>query len=217
MTELQIIGAPQSHCVWVTLVTCTEKGVPYTLVPARPHTPPIDAIHPVGKMPVMRHGAVTLAESRAICLYVDRVFTGPSLIPADPVRAARVEQWVSIVNTHVEPVLMRQYAVAYLFPQTPDGSPDRSRIDPVLAQMESQLRMLDQAVAHTGYLADDAFSLADAYLMPILFYMNQLPESARMLSAANRLKAYFERHLQRHSVAATIPPPLPGRELRVAS
>lgn len=44
MTELQIIGAPQSNFVWVTRITCTEKGVPHALVPAMPHTPQIDAI-----------------------------------------------------------------------------------------------------------------------------------------------------------------------------
>jgi hypothetical protein len=30
-----------------------------------PHTPEIDAIHPVGKIPAMRHGDVVLAEPRA--------------------------------------------------------------------------------------------------------------------------------------------------------
>jgi glutathione S-transferase len=44
-----------------------------------PHTPEVVAIHPFGKIPVMRHGDVTLAESRAICGYVDRAFDGPAL------------------------------------------------------------------------------------------------------------------------------------------
>jgi glutathione S-transferase len=67
MSELQIIGAPQSNYVWVVRIACHEKGVPYTLVPVMPHTPEVDAIHPLGKIPVLRHGNVTLAESRAIC------------------------------------------------------------------------------------------------------------------------------------------------------
>jgi glutathione S-transferase len=42
-----------------------------------PHTPEIDAVHPLGKIPALRHGDVTLAESRAICFYIDHAFGGP--------------------------------------------------------------------------------------------------------------------------------------------
>ena len=89
MPELQIIGAPQSNYVCVVRIACLEKGVPYTLVPVTPHTPEVDAIHPFGKIPVMRHGDVTLSESRAICFYIDHAFEGPPLAPRNPVEGAR--------------------------------------------------------------------------------------------------------------------------------
>ena len=41
-------------------VVCAEKGVPYNLVPVRPHTPEVDAIHTFGRIPPMRHGDVEL-------------------------------------------------------------------------------------------------------------------------------------------------------------
>ncbi|HEY4366928.1 MAG TPA: glutathione S-transferase family protein [Steroidobacteraceae bacterium] len=211
MAELQIIGAPQSNYVWVTRIVCMEKGAPYTLLAAMPHSPEIDAIHPAGKIPALRHGEVTLAESRAICLYIDRVFEGPSLMPADPVDAARTEQWISIVNTHVDPVLVRQYLGGYFFPQTPDGSPDRKRIDATLGSMEKQFNMLETAVADKGGLVSDAFTLADANLLPILFYLQKMPESGAIFGRMRQLTAYFERHMQRASVVATLPPPMVGR------
>ncbi len=99
MPDLQLIGAPQSNYVWVCRIACAEKGVPYTLVPVFPHTQEVDAIHPLGKIPALRHGAFTLCESRAICCYIDRAFAGPNLVPREPLAAARVEQWLSIVNT----------------------------------------------------------------------------------------------------------------------
>src|SRR5215475_14425009 len=101
MSDLQIIGAPASNFVWVTRIACAEKGVPYTFVPTLPHTPEVRAIHPFGKIPVARHGAVALCESRAICLYIDRAFPGPALVPADPAGAALVEQWLSLLNTQI--------------------------------------------------------------------------------------------------------------------
>jgi len=132
MAKLQIIGAPQSNFVWGCRIVCGEKGVPYELTAAFPHTPVVDAIHPYGKIPAMRHGDVTLCESRAIYYYIDHAFPGTPLSPRDPVGGAQVEQWLSLVNTTIDPVLLRQYGIAYFFPGTPDGSPNRTAIDAVL-------------------------------------------------------------------------------------
>ena len=74
MPALEIIGAPQSNYVWAVRMVCEEKGVPYAHKPERPHTPDVDAIHPFGKIPVMRHRDVTLCESKAIASYIDCVF-----------------------------------------------------------------------------------------------------------------------------------------------
>ena len=53
MAELEIIGLPLSNYVWTCRIAAAEKGVPYKLTPARPHSPEIDCIHPFGKMPAM--------------------------------------------------------------------------------------------------------------------------------------------------------------------
>jgi glutathione S-transferase len=215
MSDLQIIGAPASNFVWTTRIACTEKGVPYTLVPTPPHTPEVNAIHPFGKIPVMRHGAVTLCESRAICAYIDRAFPGPALIPADPAAAAHVEQWISIINTNIDLLLVRRYLGAYFFPATADGSPDRTVIDAALPNMQAHFAVLDEAVRATGYLAGNSFTLADIDLLPILFYMNKMPESRVMLAGAQHLKGYFERHIERPSVKRTYPETLPERFVHV--
>jgi glutathione S-transferase len=217
MSKLQILGAPQSNFVWVTRIVATEKGIPYDLEPVFPHTPTVDAVHPFGKIPAMRHGEVALCESRAICQYIDRAFEGPSLCSGSPAQSSRTEQWVSILCTHVDLLLMRQYAGAYFFPKTADGNPDRKLIDSVLAAMKLQFEKLDRAVTATGYLAGDSFTLADAYLVPILYYMDQLPESSRMLAECSNLRDYLARHLQRPSVKTTIPPPMSALQLRAAS
>jgi glutathione S-transferase len=211
MPLLEIIGAPQSNFVCTARIACHEKGVPYTLIPARPHSPEVDAIHPFGKIPVMRHGDVTLCESRAICYYIDHAFDGPPLSPRDPIEGARTEEWISLVNTSIDPLIMRQYLRAYIFPNTPDGSPDRAAIDAALPKMEQHFTVLDRAVARTGFLVGDSFTLADINLLPILFYMNKMPESGAMLRQATRLDAYYRRHWARPSAREAAPPPFPGR------
>jgi glutathione S-transferase len=211
MPELQIVGAPQSNYVWVSRIACHEKGVPYTLVPVMPHTPEIDEIHPLGKIPALRHGDLTLAESRAICFYIDHAFDGPPLAPRDPVEAARTEQWISIVNTHFDVLVARPYVGAYFFPGTPDGSPNRPIIETALAKLEGQFAMLDRAVSKTGYLVGSTFTLADMNLLPMMFYLDKLPESGAMLQRTANLRGYYERHMARPSVKEATPPPFPGR------
>ena len=151
------------------------------------------------------------ASSRAICSYIDNAFPGPPLAPQDPVDGALTEQWISLVNTHVDPLLVRQYLGAYFFPRTPDGRPNRAVIDAALPKMEPHFAVLDRAVAKTGHLVGDSFTLADINLLPILFYLDKLPESRVLLRRAASLDAYYRRHMGRASVEQTTPPPFPGR------
>src|SRR5882757_4182093 len=51
---LEIIGAPQSSFVRTVRIACEEKAVAYRLTPAMPHSAAVKAIHPLGKIPVMR-------------------------------------------------------------------------------------------------------------------------------------------------------------------
>jgi glutathione S-transferase len=216
MPELELIGAEPSNYVWACRIALGEKGVPYRLTGVMPHSPEVDAIHPFGKIPVMRHGEVELCESRAICWYIDRVFDGPKLVPTDPAKAAQVEQWVSIVNTHIDPVWLRQYLRAYVFPKTPDGSPERDTIEAAVPKMEQHFAVMDRAVAGSGHLVGDTFTLADMNFIPILYYMGTRPESSALLERMPALKAYRERHLARKTVAATTPTWIPGQKARAA-
>src|SRR5205085_5280425 len=132
-------------------------------------------IHPFGKIPVMRHDGVTLCESKAIASYIDRAFDGPKVNPEDPKLGAKVEQWVSLGNVEFDKLMIRQYVVGYAFPKEP-GKPDMKAIGQVAEKMKPQIDVLDRAVSNTGYLAGDAFTLADINILPMLFYVNRYDE-----------------------------------------
>jgi glutathione S-transferase len=207
MTKVQIIGAPFSSYVWGVCMACEEKGVPYELVPAKLRSPEVFSIHPFGKSPVMRHGDIALCESKAITTYIDKIFPGPKLIPEEARRAAEVEQWVSLVNTTIDPCLIRTYVYGYLVPKGADGKPDRTAIEGALPAMQKQVEVLDRTVAKTGYLAGDSFTLADINLMPILYVVQRFPEGIEMVQSAKNLSSYFARHSARPSYEASFPPP----------
>ena len=210
MANIEIIGIPQSNFVWVVRMVCEEKGVPYALTPARPHSPEVDAIHPFGKVPAMRHGDVTLCESKAIATYIDRTFDGPKVIPEDARGAAETEKWVSLINTQIDPIMVRKYLLNYFFPKTADGKPDRPAIDAALPDMQDQINILDGAVSG-GHLAGNRFTLADIDLLPILYYIQKFAVGEAMVKSAKNLAAYFAKHAQRPCYQATIPPPVPSR------
>ena len=214
MPKPEIIGSVRSTYTRVVRMVCEEKGIEHTLTERPLGAPEILAIHPFGKMPVLRHGDVALFESKAIATYLDRGFPGPPVIPSDPGLAALTEQWVSLVNTVMDATLIRTYLFAYAFPKTADGQPDRKAIDAVTPALREQVAILDKAVARTGYLVGDQFTFADINLLPILYYVRQLPEGAEALAAASHLAGYYDRHAARPSFARTVPPPGPPRRVK---
>ena len=73
--EIEIIGSTRSTYTRVVLLVCEEKGIEYVLTERLLNAPDLFAIHPLGKMPVLRHGDFVLFESKAIATYLDRSFT----------------------------------------------------------------------------------------------------------------------------------------------
>ena len=211
MPKPEIIGSARSTYTWAVRMVCEEKGIDYVLTETPLRAPELLAIHPFGKMPVLRHGDVELFESKAIATYLDRSFPAPWLFPSDPRLAGLTEQWVSLVNTVIDRTLIRTYVLAYIAPKTSDGTPDREAIDAVMPAVREQLAVLDRAVATTGYLAGDQFSFADINLMPILYRLRQFPEGAQAFAAMPDLASYYDRHAARPSFARTIPPAGPPR------
>src|ERR1700688_4715537 len=208
MTKPEIIGSARSTYTRVVRMVCEEKEIEHVLTETMLRSPELAAIHPLAKMPVLRHGEVELFESKAIATYLDRSFPAPQLIPSEPHLAALTEQWVSLVNTAMDRTLIRTYLFAYIAPKTADGKPDRAAIDAVMPMVREQLGSLDRAVA--------GFTFADLNLLPILHRVGQAPEGAGALAAAPHLSAYYQRHAARPSFASTMPPVGPPGRTRAS-
>lgn len=206
MGKPEIIGSTRSTYTRVVRMVCEEKGIDYTMTDVLLGAPELSAIHPFGKMPVLRHDDVELFESKAIATYLDRVFPAPFVLPSDPKLLALVEQWVSLVNTLIDHTIIRTYLFAYIAPGTADGSPNRPAIESVMPALTQQVAVLDRAVAPTGYMVGESFTLADINLMPLLHRLKIPPEGAAALAAAQNLSTYYARHAERPSFLRTEPP-----------
>ena len=210
MSALQIIGLSLSNFTRIARMAALEKGIAYDFVEARPHSPEVKAIHPAGRVPVMRHGDATLFESRAISHYIDDHFPGPALTPRNPAGDAQVEQWISYHNSVTDPLLIRKYVFAYVFPKTPDKSPDRKTIDESQPALKREVEVLEHATK-SGYLVGDRFTLADIYMTVTLATARRLPELGVMIKESPKLSRYIDTHTARESFKATMPAPPPPK------
>lgn len=110
-----VYGVAFSPFVFKVVVALEEKGLSYTI------EPPAPALHPLGKMPVLRDGDVVIPDSSAICAYLERKVPTPSLYPDDPAElgqalfleeygdAGMAEGWGEIILERiVKPQMMGQ-------------------------------------------------------------------------------------------------------------
>ena len=216
MTKPEILGSLRSTYTRAVCMVCEEKGIDYQLTETPLGAPALFASHPMGRMPVLRHGDVELFVSKAIATYLDLGFPGPRLIPAEPHFAALTEQWVSLVNTLIDRTLVRTCLLAYILAMASGGKPDRQAIDAALPAVREQIAILDRAVADTGHLVGDRFTFVDINLLPILHRVQQAPEAAEAVQAARHLARYYERHAARPSFQRTAPPPGPPARHKVS-
>lgn len=201
MSDFTIISVIQSNFGRSIGMLALEKGLTYDFQSERPHSDAVNAIHPFGKVPVLKHRDVELYETSAIARYVDASFDGPKFFPSDPLAAAKVEQWISLHNMF-DQTMVRQYALGYVLPKTEDGKPDRARIDGALEALEKQLKMIDHTL-DGDFLVGDSLTYADLCLYPTLHYMTQFPESKKMLAVLPKLSAYIDRIAARDSAKKT--------------
>jgi glutathione S-transferase len=206
MAELEIMGVPFSNYVRSIRMLCEEKGITYKLTPSRPQSPEVKAIHPAGQIPVMRHGNVTLFESKAIATYIDRTFPGQKFIPDDTLETAQVEQWVSYGNVKVDRWIMREFVVPSVFFEKTKG-PDTARIAAALPEIDKCCNALDDAVAQTGHLVGSRLTYADMNVIPMLSTLLHFPASKDILAKYSSLSAYVARLADLPSFKNTAPPP----------
>lgn len=87
----KLFGVNVSPYVRKCRVFLAEKGLAYDYEPVDPYQPPsfYRQISPLGKIPALLDGERPLADSTAICLYLERCHPDPALYPSDPYEFAQ--------------------------------------------------------------------------------------------------------------------------------
>ena len=196
---------PGSPFARMAMLACEEKGVPWRLeglAMGEHKQPGYLARQPFGRIPAIEHDGFRLYECQAILRYIDRVFDGPSLTPADPKAAARMDQVMNIMDWYVMPSLTSGIGfnriVAPIF-----GMPvNEDAVKAAIPLAQTSLRALEDILGSSRYFAGDEISLADLSAIAHLEMAPASPEGAQLI-AGSPLLGWLERMAERPSVANT--------------
>jgi glutathione S-transferase len=183
MSALTLYGFPRSSFVNIARMILTYKDVAYHFhdLESVMGKPEHLALHPFDRVPVLQHGDFTLYETSAITSYIDDVFGGPRLTPNDPKTRARMNQWISAVNSYYYHYMIHHVThERIVFPEL-GIAPDEKVVAHALPKIETGLAVAERELAHgKNYLLGDELSIADFYLLPSTFAFSLTPEGQKM-------------------------------------
>ena len=179
-------------------VFMAEKGfdcerVPVDIRAGENITPEFLAKNPGGRVPVLELDDGTfLAESIAICRYLEALHPEPNLFGDDALSSAQIEMW----QRRVEMLFMAEVAGA--FRNITGFFKDRETCvkewgEVCAAKAPKALQMFDDQLANNSYLAGDKFSVADITLAVALDFakmvqvveLPELPNISRWYAQVN--------------------------------
>ena len=169
-----------------------EMGLPYRLrqvdlLAGVENDPEFLAINPVGFIPAIRDGEVTMVESIAIMEYLMARYGPTPLAPAphDPAFPA-YQQFLHLGEAGLAASI---YFVNGARNLAPEAERQNWSAGQALRVFESRLRLVTRRLAHSPYLAGETFTAADISVT----YALQLAQRGGGVSLGEEEQAYFAR------------------------
>jgi glutathione S-transferase len=207
MSEYLVHLIPGSPFARAVLATLEEKRAPYrvaAVVPGTLRSPQHLSLHPFGRVPVLEHGDFRLYETQAMLRYLDRVLPDPPLTPADPRRAARMDQAMNVNDWYLfsgaGAVIGFQRVVA---PRLMGVPADEAAIAAAIPKTRTAFEELARLLGAEPYFAGATVTLADLMLAPQLDFLQKTPEWEALTSGLTNLAQWLARMQARPSLIAT--------------
>lgn len=161
---LSLFHVPLSPFCRKVRLTLAEKRLEVELIEERYWEAGTEFLrrNPAGKVPILRYDGRMLAESQAICEFLDEVHTEPALMPRDP--AGRYE--VRRLCTWFDDTFHSEVTANLLYERINKkimgrGYPDSQRIKKGSQRIKYHLDYMSWLLEHRRWLAGNAMTLAD--------------------------------------------------------
>jgi len=217
MPDLIVYGFPRSTFVNIVRLILAHKDVAYDFhdLEAVMGKPKHLALHPFNRVPILKHDDFVLYETSAIARYIDEAFEGPRLTPRDVRTRARMNQWISAVNSYYYPYMIHHVTHERLvFPELGIAS-DEKVVAHALPKVELGLGVMERELSHElDFLLGPELTLADFYLLPSTFAFGLTDEGRVMypkFPAVCRWRERMEGLAATRKLRAILPPrePIP--------
>lgn len=161
---LTIHGRKTSSNVQVVMWAMAEMGFEHERLDVGGHfggtdTAEFQTLNPMGLVPVLQDGALTLFESQAILRYLGNKVQGNSLWPVESMARARVDQWMEWAKVHIYPIVT--FKVFWQLVRVNSTNRDYALISEGEKELEELMKIAEAQLAQHDWLAGDSFSLAD--------------------------------------------------------
>lgn len=209
MTALTLTGFADSVYTRAVRMALAEKGLDHAYAEVNPFTPEGQAAlaghHPFGRVPVLRHGEVSLYETVAILSYLDDAFEGPSLFPEGAAARAQALQVESIVDAYLYWPLVRQVFSHGVYRPHHGEAGDPTEVAAGLAAAGPVLDALEAVAGEGRVLSGGEITRADCHLAPMIDAFAALPAAREMLDQRTALSGWFSSVSERDSFRTTRP------------
>lgn len=179
-------NAVSGHChrveLFLSLLGLPYESIDVDLAQKQHKSPGFLAMNPLGQIPVLRDGDLTLADSNAILVYLEARHAPGQWLPRDPVGAARVQRWLSLAAGPLAfgPAAAR---VVQLFKRPVDPKEAIERAEALFGLMEAEL-------GRTPFLVGERATLAD---VAHYAYVARAPEGLVSLQPYPSIRAWLAR------------------------
>ena len=205
-----IYGVPLSIHVRKVIVTALEKRLEHQVETVFPFDPPPGwrDLSPTGKIPAMKHGDLTLADSSVIVAYLEKRFPELPLSPSDPAQYARALWFEEYVDSQIAPDVIGLFQQKILAPLVHKREPDAAVINRLLNEdLPPKLDYLERSL-QGDYLVGGRLSVADITLasdLTIFHYIGCTLDPARYPNLLGHFNRMLKRDSFRKALAAEQP------------
>lgn len=166
---------------------------PVDLLKGQHYTESFTQVNPLRKVPALKDGDFTLAESVAILLYLSRKYKAPDhWYPQDLQARARVDEYLSWQHTTLRSCCTRATWQKLLFPVFLGQAVPPETLAATLAELDRCLQLLeDKFLRDQPFLAGPQISVAD--LVAITELMHPVSAGCRIFESRPKLAAWRQR------------------------